>query len=261
MTGWEAKEREGTGEGGRGQTSWVRGREQRGEARRGREDGEEVGKGEVMESGSEEEQEGAGPAGEEREEVSGRGETGREQGGGGRTGRRGVRSERGGEGQKCRGRQGERRAREDRPGPGESKGRRGEAWGERAGEGEAEAERAKERLEGGVFMHPLQTGFPHPTGKTRALHAQPSCPWSRADSWPSVQVLRPCTVVSGRTTPSAPPPGVYPSSSINPWFFPVLCLRRGVGGVGGGTWGHQSGEEARDGQCHRPAREGRRQIF
>ena len=59
----------------------------------------------------------------------------------------------------------------------------------------------KERLEGGVFMHALQTGFPHPSGKTRAFHAQPSCPWSRADSWLSVQVLRPCTVVSGRTTP------------------------------------------------------------
>lgn len=29
----------------------------------------------------------------------------------------------------------------------------------------------------------------------------------------------------------------------------------------GGTWGHQTGEEGKHGQSHRPAREGRRQLF
>lgn len=115
-----------------------------------------------------------GRGGAAREQEEGREEeerSGAEQGRGGKTGERGVRS------------QGGEDARGNRPGQGESKGRRGEAWGERAGEGRL---KQKERLEGGVFMHTLQTGFPHLSGKVRSLPAlgrADSCPWSRADSW------------------------------------------------------------------------------
>ena len=142
MTGWETKEREGAGEGGRGQ----RRLDKRARRGRGREDGEEVGKGEVMESGG---------VRRNRRELDrpvrrGRRWAGRSErpwGDGERAGRWGKD---GLEGREERGRRGGTELPWEAGGGGREKtgrdrreqGKRGEAWGERAGEGEAEAERA-----------------------------------------------------------------------------------------------------------------------
>lgn len=87
----------------------------------------------------------------------------------------------------------------------------------------------KERLEEGVFMHTLQTGFPHPSGKTRALHAR-SPPAPGVEPTPGLQ-SRCC--VPARWCQKGPPRVHLPLECIH--LVPKsLVLPSSVSQAGGG---------------------------
>lgn len=87
----------------------------------------------------------------------------------------------------------------------------------------------KERLEGGVFMHTLQTGFPHLSGKTRSL------PAPGVEPTPGFQ-SRCC--VPARWCQQGPPQCTSPWSvsiySRKSLVLPSSVSQGGVGACGGG---------------------------